>query len=828
MTKYHLTAVILALTTILFAQAPDLMKKQTEALRIENSLKIDGVADELAWQNATIAEGFIQNEPNPGATPSQPTEVKVLYDNTAIYIHALMLDSQPDSILNEMTERDNIGNSDWFGVVLDAYQDGNNGVGFFVTPSGVQFDTKFAVSGRRRGGGPRGLIFSGDRNWDAIWDATSKITDRGWEVEMKIPYSAIRFPNQEYQIWNINFARMIRRSREQLFWNEVNPEIAGYLNQSGQISGISNIKSPVRLSATPFISVYGENYYDKDSNPKSSWGRSFNGGMDIKYGINDAFTLDMTLVPDFGQVRSDNEVLNLSPFEVRFDENRQFFTEGTELFNKAGLFYSRRVGGKLIYRGDAEDNLQAGEEVIENPREAQLINATKISGRANNGLGLGFFNAVSAESHATIENMETGDRREFVTNPLTNYNVFVLDQNLKNNSYVTFTNTNVLRFGDDYDANTTGALFNLKNKAQSYSLQGNAAVSQQYFQDSTELGNSVSLRLNRTSGKWQWSLNYNHETETYDINDLGFLNNNNERSFSANMRYFQFKPFGKFNSGDAGTWIRYSRLYAPNVYNDFGIWLWGRLVTKKFFSFGFNSNFEPFVTYDYFEPRTDDFSRYYRFPRNYRINVWISTDFRKKLALEMEGQVRNWDEDGRIQYQIEFKPRWRVNDQLSFAWEMESTYSFKDVGYVTERDNGDIILGRRDNIEFENLLNATYIFNNRMSFSFRLRHYWAKAEYKSFGLLNEEGILDQTDYNEFSDNSFNAFTIDAVYRWRFAPGSDIFVVWKNNTAYFGSDSQEDVTYSYGESVGNLLDIPQSNSLSLKVIYYLDYLYFNKK
>ena len=116
----------------------------------------------------------------------------------------------------------------------------------------------------------------------------------------------------------------------------------GFLNQAGYLNGIKEIKPPLRLQATPFIAVYGENYHDKTSDPVNSFGHSINGGMDVKFGLSDAFTLDLTLIPDFGEAQSDNNVLNLSPFEVRFDENRQFFTEGTELFNKGGLFYSRR------------------------------------------------------------------------------------------------------------------------------------------------------------------------------------------------------------------------------------------------------------------------------------------------------------------------------------------------------------------------------------------------------------------------------------------------------------------------------------------------------
>ena len=166
--------------------------------------------------------------------------------------------------------------------------------------------------------------------------------------------------------------------------------------------------------------------------------------MDLKYVLNEAFTLDLTLVPDFGQVQFDQQVLNLSPFEVQFNENRQFFTEGTELFNKQSLLYSRRVGGVPINYGGVNEQLDSNETIIENPGQTQLINATKLSGRTKKGTGIGVFNAITKPMEAVIENNETFERRRIETATATNYNVFVLDQNLKHNSTITFTNTNVL------------------------------------------------------------------------------------------------------------------------------------------------------------------------------------------------------------------------------------------------------------------------------------------------------------------------------------------------------------------------------------------------
>ena len=177
--------------------------------------------------------------------------------------------------------------------------------------------------------------------------------------------------------------------REESTWNPVNPDLENYLLESGKVEGVNDISPPLRLAFIPFLSSYVN--FSKDSETLSS----FNGGMDIKYGINEAFTLDVTLLPDFGQVVFDNQVLNISPFEIEFNENRQFFTEGTELFTKSELFYSRRIGVQTPSRV-YKSQLNSNEYLEEIPNSVPLINASKISGRLNNGLGIAVFNGITA------------------------------------------------------------------------------------------------------------------------------------------------------------------------------------------------------------------------------------------------------------------------------------------------------------------------------------------------------------------------------------------------------------------------------------------------
>lgn len=791
----------------------DLSKKKITAFRVEKGPVIDGDLSDEAWESATsYATDFITLDPTFGKKATFPTHVKVLYDNTGIYVSAMMYDNQPDSIRHELVERDGIGSADWFGVFIDSYKGGINGEEFIVTAAGVQFDAKASPNGE-------------DEGWDAIWNSAVKMVENGWVAEIKIPYSALRFPNKEEQLWHINFGRKIDRSQEKVFWSEINPKIDGFLNQSGLVTGIEGIKSPVRLSATPFLALYG--LHSKDENGHNNFGRSFNAGMDIKYGINDAFTLDMTLIPDFGEARSDQEILNLSPFEVRYDENRQFFTEGTELFSKGNLFYSRRIGGEPLHYWEVEGNLKEGEVIVSNPTETQLLNATKLSGRTTHGLGIGWFNATAKKQTATIRDVE-GVTHEMETSPLSNYNVVVLDQNLKNNSSVSLINATTLRFGDDYDANVTGAVFDLINNKRSYGIEGQGVLSQKYYGDSTALGYNYNIRIKKISGNWNWSLGYNIESDTYDPNDLGFIFSNNERSANFNVEYNIFEPKGRFNRIQFGGSTYYSRLYNPNNFTGLGveIWAWGQ--TRNFWNLNAWTYFEPVKGYDFFEPRAEN--RYYESPTNASLGFNINSDRRKRLRFWINGRIANNNEKDRYSWSIILGPSFRVSDKFSFGVSTQKEFAKGQVGFVNHifEDDFDeipaVIFGRRDRTTVTNNAWATYNFNNKMALSFNLYHYWTKGKYSSYHLLSEDGILVDTDYNEAHNFTFNAFNIDLQYRWRFAPGSDIFVVWKN--AIFNSGDQ--VETQYFDNLNTLFTGPQSNQLSLKVIYYLDYLYLAKK
>ena len=788
--------------------------KQTLKInKTEQAPIIDGVLGDEVWKNAALANNFIQFEPYNGSAPSLPTEVRILYDNHAIYIGAMMYDNNPDSIIKDLGVRDEFSslNSDLFTVIISTFNDGVNASEFMVSASGVQSDGKH--TGNRV-----------DKNWDAVWESEVRIVENGWVVEMKIPYSALRFSKNGEQTWGINLYRHIRRSREWSSWNYVDNQVQGKINQMGEISGLKNITPPLRLSVTPYVSAYIEKNAET-----GDWGNNFNAGMDLKWGINQSFTLDMILIPDFGQVQSDDEILNLSPFEVRYDEKRPFFTEGTELFNKGNIFYSRRIGGRPKDYYEVYNHLKENEQIVLNPLETKLINATKISGRTENGLGVGFFNAITGPVDAEIKDTLNDTKRLYRTQGLTNYNMLVLDQSLKNNSYFSLSNTNVLHAEENYTANVTATEFSLRDKNNSYKFYGQGALSQHYT-DSTELGHKYFLQFAKTSGKFMFEIQHVIESDTYDPNDMGYVRVNNESSWDLELKYDIKEPFWKVLNWDNQISFKHKSLYKPREYSDFEInFRSNTTFAKSYTHVGFFAEVRPFKRYDFFEPRVDGWKL--ELPRTAIVNTWLSTDYRKKLAFNFRfGSWTSFDDD-QYGYWGRFGPRFRLSDKWLLIYHIDAHNRFNSYGYVNsfvnEYGNTIIHMGERDQLTFTNTLNTNYIFNNKISLSFRMRHYWSRVEYTDFNQLLPSGKLSPSigynTYGNAADFNYNAFTIDMQYLWRFAPGSEMSLVWKN-AIYTGGN---EIINNFVDNLENTFAAPQINSISLKILYYLDYQYLMK-
>mgnify|MGYP003582861339 CR=1 FL=1 len=779
-------------------------KKSLQAQSTVESISIDGKLDEVAWENAPIATNFIMFEPDNGKPipEGKKTEIKVLYNNDAIYIGAMMYDDEPNKILKEISQRDNFGTADIFGVFVNGFNDGQQNFEFFVSAADVQGDCIMTDA------------IGEDYSWDAVWLSKARITNKGWIVEIKLPYAALRFSAENKQTWGINFFREVKRERKKYTWNLIDTKIGTFTQQNGELAGIENIKPPTRLFFLPYAS-----YYLNAADGQKTYG-TMKGGMDIKYGINDAFTLDAILIPDFGQTKYDDQILNLSPFEQQFNENRAFFTEGTDLFNKGNIFYSRRIGGSPSVDPDLNEN----EEIIETVQNVNLINALKVSGRTKNGLGIGVLNAVTEKTYATIKDTITNETRQVVIEPLTNYNVLVLDQRFRKNSSVTFINTNVTRNGHYRDANVTGLAWDLNTKANTYSLYGNAKYSH-INKEEDKNGVFTTIGFAETSGKYRYSIGSDFVTKDYDPNDLGINFYTNYYNFYGNANYRILNPTKHFNSFR----INYN-MYAEfnkesGLVQDNSINVNVNLTTVKNNYFGGGITLYPMESHDYYEPRADN--RYVIIPK--KIEAWgsISTNYNNKFALDLNPSIAVADEPGRIAYGVDVGPRYRFNDKLLLTYYFSFFRKNNNKGYIDSVDGddneatpNDIVFANRNVITYSNTIGGKYALNSTMTFNLSVRQYWSYAENKDILQLEQDGTL--TPYPEYTDNknsSFYSWNADLSYSWWFAPGSQVSVLYRNSADNF----ERVIDKQYKDNVTALLNNDAlKHVFSVSVKYFIDY------
>ena len=803
--------------------AENYLKKNLKAVKATKIPKIDGNLNDEAWQNAAIAKDFVQNEPKPFATATRKTEIKLMYDNQALYIGAYMYDD-PAEIKKELSQRDQIfgSNVDYMTFSLDCYNDDQNGVRFCVSASGVQADAKI---GRFDQG--NGNSSNSDFSWDAVWESAVAMQTDGWTVEMRIPYSALRFPKKKDQVWGLEFARAIKRLGEVDVWTPLDPKIDGAVIQWGDLTDLKDIEPPLRLALSPYLATsYAHVPTETDANGLTVFGnqKSISGGLDLKYGINEAFTLDATLIPNFGQVQSDNKVLNLSPFEVKYDERRPFFTEGVEMFNKGDIFYSRRVGGLPQGYYDVDGQLKSNEVITKNPSETQLYNATKVSGRTKSKLGIGVFNAVAAPMYATIKDTLSGKSRTIETSPLTNYNVSVFQQTLKNNSEVYFINANTLRNGSANDANVSAMGGRFRDKKNKYQLSMTGKMSNIYQPSiaKSEKGYAGDWSFGKVSGNWTWSFDQSLQTNKWNPNDLGYNGGNNYVNTHIGIQYQQFQPKKLFLQQQAWFNINHNLEYKPSRYMDYGVnaGFWGKFKNQSWVNGWIYS--QPGWTYDFYEPRYA--GREFHQGPTFNIGLNRGTDERKRLSAYFHASYHGayFPVANKNSWYFVAGPNFRVNNKLSLNLEVDYQPVLNEIGYATSTDENDITFGKRNRQHVENILGVTYKFTPKMNLTFRARHYWQRVDYKEFYRLETDGSLTKRDWTENVNQNANIFNVDMVYSWQFAPGSFLNLIWKSSVDKFESGANVQINDPYTRNFQQTLRSPQSNNLTLKVIYYLDY------
>jgi hypothetical protein len=531
-------------------------------------VRVDGRLDEAAWAAAEVAGGFVQQRPREGAPASQPTQVRVLYDDQAVYVGARMADAHPDSIAAQLARRDASGiYSDWFHVVIDSYHDRRTGFRFAVNPLGVQKDVMHSNDGNE------------DVSWDAVWEVATSRDSAGWTAEFRIPLSQLRFgrgtAGQE-RVWGINFLRDIARVDERSYWSAVPANYPGFMSRAGDLAGLAGIATPRRLEVLPYTSARLTRDPVNPSDPFSR-ANAFDPsvGADVRMGLPGGLTLTGTINPDFGQVEVDPAVVNLSAFETFYPEKRPFFVEGSDIFGFGSLnsfntfgsptfFYTRRVG-RSPHRSLAGEFGYADE-----PSQSTILGAAKVSGKTPGGWSVGVLDAVTALERGTYLD-DGGVRRTAPVEPLSNYFVGRLRRDfqggrtvvggLVTSAYRDLRGDPVLEGGIRSGALTSGLDFeHAWGEGRAWSLTGFFAGSRvsgsadamlrtqlssaRYYQrpdqaymrvdsSATSLSGWNDALAVQHAGSYDLSLAFQETSPGFESNDLGFQRSADRRAFST-------------------------------------------------------------------------------------------------------------------------------------------------------------------------------------------------------------------------------------------------------------------------------------------------------
>jgi hypothetical protein len=717
---------LIIIVTCAFGQAP--AKKRYKATQIATAPVIDGVVNDLVWQEGEWTDDFTQYEPYNGKTPSQRTEFKILFDENNLYVALKSFDTSPDSIIKRLTRRDD-ADGDMIGIVFDSFHDLRTGFMFGVSAGGVKFDQMFTNDGENN-----------DSSWDPNWWAGTSINNEGWVAEMKIPFSQLRFEKTSGDAWGLEVLRTLYRKNETIFWQNIPKDAPGLIHMFGEMSGIEQIKPRKIFDVTPYGVAKAETFKAEAGNPFLSKGRLFGGtlGIDAKIGVTNNMTMDLTVNPDFGQVEADPSEVNLSAYETFFEEKRPFFIEGNNIINfgigigdggvgNDNLFYSRRIGRKpqgstYNYYG-LNDELEGYDKT---PINTSIIGAAKLTGKTKNGLSIGFLDAVTAEEIAKID---TGGNRSYQkVEPLTNYMAARVQKDFKEGNtilggMVTMVNrkmNDIPLLGNETrnlinripaNALTGGLDFTQYFSKKTYMFNVNAAFSRiegselamiraqrssaRYF---NKPGSPVSLDSTRTSlsgnggrmqfaksgnGHWNYMAALLWKTPGLELNDMGYMREADQilSVLWVGYRLWEPKSFYRsvnINSNQYSAWD-----FAGNHLMD-GLNVNGHITLKNYWQIGGGAE----VNFNILGNTVLRGGPVIKLPGTFSSSININSDERKKFVFEMQISKSNQFLQGARSFNISPELKYKPTNNLVLELSPSYIKNYDELQYVDQTSNG--------------------------------------------------------------------------------------------------------------------------------------------
>jgi hypothetical protein len=824
-----LSLLLLCVYSGLVAQS-DSTKTYTTAHVVGDAPEIDGNINDKAWENVEWAGGdFRQNNPDPGKPASVQTKFKILYDAKNLYVAVKALDPDPSKIVSRMSRRDGF-DGDMVEINIDSYYDKRTAFSFTASVSGVKGDEYVSNNGD-----------NWDASWDPIWYLKTSIDSEGWIAEMRIPLSQLRFAEKEESVWGIQVTRIFFRNQERSLWQYIPPNSGGWVHLFAELKGIKGVKPQKQLEIQPYVVGKTETFQKEESNPYAT-GKSSNldAGLDAKIGITSDITLDLTVNPDFGQVEADPSQVNLTAFELFFQERRPFFIEGNNTLNfptnsssNNNLFYSRRIGRPP----QGSVTLDAGEFAKPNNRTT-ILGAAKLTGKNKHGFSWALLESVTSREFAEVDSL--GYRHKVQVEPLTNYLVSRAQQDInKGNTVIggmfTATHRKIETESLNWlhkDAYSAGADFlHHWHKRKYYvsskflmsrvggstdAIANTQLSSERYFQRpdnhhtefdptrKTLTGTGGQFIIGKKSGNIISDLGVTWSSPELELNDVGFLAQTDMISQWFWMQFRKLEPKGITRSRrfNINQWREFD-FGGNNLSNGYNINT--HFEFKNFWRAGFGA------TYNLYQASNADLrgGPSILYPGNFYPWFYFSTDQRKKLKIEVWEEnnfgQKNYVRSTSAGFDLVYRPFNAVNITISPSLTRQKS----QLQYVSTQDAGGeprYIIGEIDQTVARVVFRATYVITPNMSLQYYGQPFGASGHYSNFKYVTD---ADAEDYNQrfthytssqltqtedgylvdhnvdgtpeygFSkpDFNFGQFRSNMVLRWEYIPGSTLFLVW---------------------------------------------------
>lgn len=726
-------------------------RETTAAARLNGSAPvIDGRLDDPAWDSVAPVTAFLQRNPIEGAAASESTEVRIAYDDRALFVGFRGYDRSPRLVTGRLVRRDQRISADNFSIALDTYDDRRTAFEFSVNPSGARRDVFIYGDGTGR-----------DDSWDPVYDWAARQDSLGWTAEFRIPFSQLRFVSRDTIAFGLRLQRSINRRNEENNWPFFPRDQAGEVSQYGRLVGLVGVPAPRRLELLPYLAGSSTFEPGEEGNPFATGRRGdVRAGGDLKLGITSSMTLDATVNPDFGQVEADPAVVNLTAFESFFPERRPFFVEGTNLFDfglqpperqgpgggggggQQGLVYTRRIG--RAPQVDAETD----EGFAETVTQTTILGAAKLTGQTGKGWGVGLMQAVTAkERAATVSG--TGAEGSYAIEPLTSYSVLRAQRAVRGGQ-VTYgaIGTLTARSLDEPQFDVlhrsavtggvdVGARFGRSSYEFAASVMGSrvagspAAIlrtqerSARYFQrpdqDHMTLDSSrTSLsgvggyaKLAKVVGFVTWGLRYETRSPGFETNDLGYL-----RAADQHEQRAEF----------ALRWLEPGRVFRDFRWSveEQAAFTWGGERTQTSAETRLSGSF-----HNYWSLTANAQRRFpalstrllrggpaFTEPGSWEARVFARTDFRRSVSGNLSTSWQREDASGAQEWGVNAGVRWRPPGSFSFNVDGRVSWGISDRQYLAQEavsDSTYYVLGRVDRREVSLTLRADVSLSPRLS-----------------------------------------------------------------------------------------------------------------